>query len=378
MTKRPGLAPPLIALFLPALSAGGAERVMLAVAGEIARRGYRCDVVTAYPGGRWWDRIPSGVRHVPLERDKPLHATPRLVRYLQKEEPHVLLASVLSANIAAVLATRFTRTRCVLREAYRAEDDSRSPSAVTELGNRAALRWLYRRADAVVALTSGLAEHIIGITHIDPSKVYVIPNPHLPSLDTPAATRDATLVLACGRLEAQKDFATLLRAFSLVRNARSTRLVVLGEGSQLEMLRQLSVDLAIEKDVEFAGYTDNVQGWMGRAKVFVLTSRVEGFPNVLLEALANGCAVVSTNSSDAVAEILDEGRWGTIVPVGDISGVANGILAAMSWDNIENELPPLAKYDLSTIVDQYLEVFAIPVPNTTKRCAEEPRIKATT
>jgi glycosyltransferase involved in cell wall biosynthesis len=348
---------PRLTVFLPALSAGGAERVMLALVGEIARRGYLCDLVTAQSGGRWTNKVPEGVRHISLRSRKPLHAIPRLREYLRRERPQVILSSVFAANIAAIVATRGTSVRCVLREAYRAKDDARSTSQLTTISNHLALRWLYRRADAVISLSQALAEHIIGITRISKSRVFVIPNPHLPLTPQALPSRESDLIVACGRLEAQKDFKSLLNAFAQVQVTRASRLVLLGEGSQLDMLKCLAADLSIEDRVEFAGYSDDVHQWMRRAQVFVSTSRVEGFPNVLLEALASGCAVVSTASSDAVAEILENGDLGTIVPVGDVSGIAEGILAALSLAAPAATTSLTRKYDLSAVVDEYIKVL---------------------
>ena len=349
----------LLSFFLPSLSAGGAERVLMAVAGAVAERGFRCDLVTAQGGGRWQDRVPEGVRLVALDRRKPLHAVPGLARYLRRERPVALLASVFAANIAALLACAATGTRCVVREAYRAEEDAKSAGMLAALGNRLALRLLYRRADAVVALSPGLAEHIAQTAHVAPGKVVVIPNPHLARAgggDAPA--REPDLVLACGRLEPQKDFATLLRAFAMVRGERAARLVVLGEGSQLGLLRGLAEALGIAADVLFAGYAADAGAWMRRARLLVSTSRFEGFPNVLLEGLANGCRVVSTNSSDAVPDLLDGGRLGTIVPVGDVEAVARAIAGALATDAPAMDPAGLERrYGLQAIVDQYLDVL---------------------
>ncbi|HET6435314.1 MAG TPA: glycosyltransferase [Xanthomonadaceae bacterium] len=348
---------PLVALFLPQLAVGGAERVLLAMAGEFAGRGYRCDLVTAQDGGRWVGRVPAGVRHVSFGKAKPLHAVPSLVGYLRRERPAALLASVFAANIAAALACGLAGTRCILREASQAEEDARSTTRPGAFANRLALRVLYRRADAIVALTPGLAAHIARAARVPRDNVTVIPNPYLPSPEAGAAVaREADLVLACGRLEPQKDFDTLLRAFALVRREREARLVILGEGSAREALERHAQALGLEGTVTFAGYAADVHRWMRRATVLASTSRTEGFPNVLVEALGNGCRVVSTLASDAVAELLADGARGSIAPVGDADAVARGILAALSAPPVQ---PPAVaeKYDLAGIVDRYLALL---------------------
>lgn len=353
----------LISLFLPRLSAGGAERVLIAIAEEIAKRGYRCDLVTAAAGGRWEQRVPNGVRHIVLGYSKPLHATPKLVRYLRRERPTALLSSVFAANVAAVLACELSGTsvRCVLREAYRAGEDAKTTSIATRLANQFVIGHLYRRAAAIIALSGGLARHIHHLSSIDEARLFVIPNPSLSGTQKFAKStpdRDPQLLVACGRLEPQKDFATLLRAVSIIRKHHACRLIVLGEGSEMSKLRSLTTELGIENAVEFHGYSASPEVWMQRATVFVSTSRIEGFPNVLLEALDNGCRIVSTNSSDAVGEILDSGRLGAIVPVGNPSAIAAAIISAFALPSAPLVLPQ--RYDLQLIVDRYLEILIHP------------------
>lgn len=364
MKKSTAVEAPLVSVFLPQLSAGGAERVLIAIAGEIAKRDYRCDLVTAEAGGRWERRVPEGVRSISLSRKKPLYAVPDLVRYLRRERPVALLSSVFAANVAALLACGLagTTTRCVLREAYWAEEDAKAASVLARFASRLVLRHLYRRANGIIALTDDLASHIRQAACIEASRLFVIPNPNLPRLPSLAistAERDHSLIVACGRLEPQKDMATLLRAFSIVRSQGQYRLVVLGEGSQLSMLRDLAAALKIETAVDFLGYCSAPDTWMRQANVFVSTSRIEGFPNVLLEALDNGCRIVSTDSSDAVSDILKCGQLGAIVPVGDPAAVAGAILAAFAADtpmHVEN------RYDLQGIVDRYLQILTPPHP----------------
>jgi glycosyltransferase involved in cell wall biosynthesis len=347
------------------LAAGGAERVVLAVAGEIAGRGYRCDIVTAQSGGIWEEAVPQGVRHISLQEKKPLHAVLPLVRYLHRERPTALLSSVFAANIAALLACMAARVpvRCVVREAYRAAEEVSAGSIATTLANKLALRLLYRRADAVVALSDALAMHISLTAHVPRGRIHVICNPLLPGAMRRRSkqsnpTASIPLVLACGRLEPQKDFATLLRAFAIVHARVPARLVILGQGSQKVLLSTLADQLGIADAVEFAGHASDPHAWMEQARVFVSTSRCEGFPNVLMEALDSGCAVVSTESSDTVAEILDGGRLGTIVDVGDIAAVAKGILNIIDG---RTTYPPahdhLRQYDLSAIASKYFHVM---------------------
>lgn len=351
-----------MSFFVPALSAGGAERVVLNLVENFSHRGIRCDIVTSSPHGVWLSRIPKGVRHIALGPQKPLHAIPGLIRYLHRERPSVLLSTVFSANIAALVACTLHRTPCVIREANHSADDTCSGTALQTLANRTALRVLYPRADAIIALSNGLAGHLLELAPIDAAKITVIPNPApipAPAGLAPLRTAPEPLVLACGRLEQQKDFATLLEAFAKVLSARPARLAILGTGSLEERLRAQTRTLGIDAIVDFPGHVEDVNAWMRRASVFVLSSRWEGFPNVLLEAMMQKCPIVATDCSDAIAEILDGGKLGSIVPVGDANALGNALLAVMNGSQrFPDPSEHLARYGIDQIVQRYLDVLA--------------------
>lgn len=344
-----------ICLFLPSLDAGGAERVMLLLAGHLAARGRRCDLVTVRAGGQWLDRIPDGVRHVSLSRAKPLHAIVSLVRYLRADRPAVVMSSVLPANLVALLACAIARVPCVLREANRVEADSRATRHHATWRNQWLVRRLYPKATAVVALTDALADHLSSFARVPSSRIAVIPNP-APAL--PARSRAPhrpPLILACGRLVEQKDFAMLLHAVSLLRDA-PWKLVILGEGPLKQQLMMHARTLDISDRVSFAGYADDVGTWMAHASVFALSSQFEGFPNVLLEALSAGCPVVATQCSDAVDMLLSHGRHGAVVPVGD-STAMSGALRGVLDGSLRFAPARLDAYGLEAIGDRYIDVL---------------------
>lgn len=355
---------PTISILLPGFNVGGAERVLLSIAGELAKRGYACDVVSTSSGGVWRDRIPSGVRLVELCRSKPLHAIFDLWKYLRQEQPTVLFSSITNANIAALLATRMpgVRTRCVIREANTTEFDISDNNWTGRTLNKIALRCLYPHADALIALSEGIKRSVCTISKIESSKISVIPNPHLPvSSHTPVIhkkTSTEMLLIACGRLEPQKDFSTLIAAFACVRKRVNARLAILGVGYLASVLSNQAKKLGVSDFVDFIGHSPEPATWMRSADLFVLSSRWEGFPNVLMEALANGCAVVATDCSDAVGEILDHGRYGRICRVGDIDDMAVSILDVLEGrQTFPRADAHLRNYDLSAITDRYLSVL---------------------
>lgn len=348
-----------VALFLPSLSAGGAERVFLLLAESFVKSGRRCDIVVAAGGGVWERQVPDGVRLVSLGGRKPLFSVLRLIGYLRRERPAVLMSSIFPANIASLMACAVTSTPCVVREANRTADDIRTANALGTLANRVAMRLLYHRSDAVIALTPGLAAHLCDLGRVPPRIVSVIPNPATPT-DLPQIPPDARepLVLGCGRLVPQKGFSSLLTAFAFLVQEHDARLVILGEGPLGPELKRQAESLGICSRVEFAGHASNVGEWMNRARVFAMSSLWEGFPNVLLEALSAGCRVVATDCSDAVGELLDGGHYGTIVPIGDSRAMASGLAMALEGAATHDDRAQhLSRYDQDSIAMRYLEVL---------------------
>jgi glycosyltransferase involved in cell wall biosynthesis len=217
------------------------------------------------------------------------------------------------------------------------------------------MRMLYPSADAVVAVSNGVAQDLKKNAGLSPSLLRVIPNPVItPELisksqepqDHPWFTEGAApVLLGVGRLTRQKDFPTLLRAFALVRKSRPCRLMILGEGQDRASLESLTAELGIRDDVTMPGFVDNPYAYMSKSALLVLSSRWEGSPNVLTEALALGTPVVSTDCPSGPEEILDHGRFGPLVPMGHPDAMAHAILTTLH--------APLEKSLLKTAVRAY-------------------------
>jgi glycosyltransferase involved in cell wall biosynthesis len=200
-------------------------------------------------------------------------------------------------------------------------------------------RWFYPWADAVVTVSNAAGEDLVQITEISPEKVQTIYNPVVTDdlkekaaepVEHPWFQPEAPpVILGAGRLERQKDFETLIRAFRHVRTDRPARLIILGRGSLKEQLQGLAQSLGVGDDVLLPGFVNNPFTYMARSSVFVLSSRFEGLPGVLIQAMATGCPVVSTDCPSGPREILIDGELGPLVPVGDVEGLARGILETL-------------------------------------------------
>jgi glycosyltransferase involved in cell wall biosynthesis len=228
--------------------------------------------------------------------------------------------------------------------------------------------WFYPWAYQVVTISKGAQKDLTNISGLAPTAVTMIYNPVVTdelikkaqeSLNHAWFTQDAPpVILGVGRLEPQKDFETLIRAFQKVRDEREARLLILGEGEERKKLETLVQSLSLTDEVNMPGFVSNPFRYMANSDLFVLSSRFEGLGNVLVEAMTTGCPVVSTDCPSGPREILEDGRWGTLVQVGNENELATAILSEIDSPRCSDELRERAQaFSASQSVDQYLEVL---------------------
>ncbi len=369
MTPKPRR--PDAALFMGTLGGGGAERVMIDVARLLARRGLAVDLVVIRAEGPYLGIAPPEVRLVDLESKRMAMCLVKLVRYLRRERPRALLATMETAELVALLAkASFARdVRVVVRQAIAFS----AHYAHVGLKDRAIMRMLkllMPLANVVVANSRGSADDLERSIPRVAGRVRVVPNPVVtPELREQAAQPvehpwfadgEAPLVLAVGRLAPQKDHATLLRAFALVSRSEPARLVVLGDGPERGRLLRLAHELGIAERVDLPGFRVNPFAYMSKARLLANSSLFEGFPNVLAQAMACGTPVVSTDCEHGPREILEGGKWGRLVPVGDAEAMAEAILDTLRAPIEPGMLASRAgAYSAEASVERYVEALGL-------------------
>lgn len=360
-----------IALFVPDLTLGGAERVMVNLAENFAKRGRPVDLVLVRHEGLYLRDVPKEVRIIDLACGRVLHALPSLVRYLRRERPAALLATLTYANVLAIVATRMAGagTRIAVREANSLVRESAGATGFSARWLPTIAKWTYPWADAIVAVSHGAAQSLAEATGTPLARVHVLDNPVVNDtllaqaaepVDHPWFTTDngAPVVVAAGRLTAQKDWPTLFRAFAAVRKTRDARLLVLGEGELREELETLARTLGIDQAVSLPGLTRNPFAYMSRAALFVLSSAWEGSPGVLIQAMACGAPVVSTDCESGPREILRGGEFGRLVPVGNVDALAKAIDEALAAPRTSPPRSAWARFSQDAAADAYLGVLA--------------------
>lgn len=372
--RNSSLAPPVtqangkICLFLPSLEGGGAERMLVTLANGFARRAYSVDIVLAQARGPFLARVAPDVRVIDLKASRVVKALPALIAYLRRERPSAMLATLSNANVVALLARRLSRvsTRTVVREACtlsNVEGEDLLKNYVSKL-----MRWTYPWADRVVVISDGVGSDLRQFLGLRASKIKTIYNPVIGAelaghsaecVDHPwLQSGGPEVILAVGRLTRQKDYPTLLHAFAAVKKIRPSRLMILGEGPQRQELLELSKSLGISNEVAFLGFVANPWRYMRAADLLVLSSRWEGFGNVLPEAMACGTPVVSTDCPSGPREILEDGRWGALAPVGDAKELAACILQQLQVGAPDGMVESVLKrFHEDRITEEYLRVL---------------------
>lgn len=366
--------PEHIAIFAPSLSGGGAQRVMVNLVGAFTKRGLKVDLVLAQAEGPYLSEVPEAIRVVDLEAARVVATLPGLVRYLRRERPAVLLSAMDHANVVVLWAKRLAGvpTRIVVTVHTTLSHSTRSAPNARGRWIPYFVRWFYPWADAIVAVSQGVADDLVQTAGLARDRIQVIHNPvvTLELLEKAKAPLDddwfgpgePPVILGVGRLTKAKDFPTLIRAFARVHNQCPARLMILGEGEDRPALEDLVRELDLEADVALPGFVDNPYAYMARAAVFVLSSAWEGFGNVLVEAMAVGTPVVSTDCPGGPAEIMDGGKYGSLVPVGDVAALAGAVSAALDKTYQTERLKRRAEeFNLERITRQYMEVLGVGV-----------------
>lgn len=360
---------PHIALFLRTLGGGGAERVLLNLAQGFIEYGCKVDLVlSAGEGLELWN-LPPSIRVIDLKVPRVSASLPKLVQYIRRERPTALIPSLHYANEVALLAKYLSGTPV---KVLVPEHNALSIELLKhEKGSRKhliplAVRLLYPFADQVIAVSHGVAQDLSEVSGIPKERIQVIYNPvilpHVSELSRQPLEHSwfqpgqPPVILGVGRLEAQKDFAMLIRAFARVRQVRPARLVILGWGPDRPVLEALVENLGLQEDVSFPGFVNNPYAYMARSALFALSSAWEGLPTVLIEAMSLGIPVVSTNCKSGPAEILDDGRYGELVPVGDSEAMAEAIVQGLSETAKIASSTWLDQFTLQSSIEHYLKM----------------------
>ena len=356
-----------IAFFLPDLRMGGAEHMMAVIASAIAKRGYIVDFVLVKAEGPYLSHLDEKVRIIDLNKKSTYLSLFDLINYFRKKKPDFVLSSLDLTNIVALLARSVAKypKYSIIRLANTQSIVSRSP--IKKIIEKYLIKILYPKADAIVAVSKSVLEDFKFYTNINHPSIEVIFNPiinegiaqkAIEPINHPWLNpKTVPVIIAIGRLSEQKNFSLLLRSFAKVLQSTKTRLIIFGEGPLRSSLEFLVKELNIHDWVLLPGMVANPYNYLKNADLFVLSSNYEGLPNVLVEALACGCPVVSTDCRSGPREILDGGKYGILAEPDDDDALANAIIQTLNSEKRITPLTWLNQFSEEVIVGKYLNLM---------------------
>ena len=359
-----------IALFVSDLRGGGVERVRLLLAREFLSKGHDIDLVLLRKQGDLVAQVPEQARIIDLKADRARQGFVPLVRYLRERGPDALVASMWPLTTLAVLAAKVAgfRGRILVSE-HNVLTRSGPCDGMAGLVLRASMRWVNGRADTVVGVSEGVINdlHFLGLPKGAGKVIYNpvaisselgVPNTWIGQgwFSHPLAKR----LIAVGSLKEQKDYPTLLSSVKRVVDAgQDVSLLILGTGPLEGELEDQRRALGLEDHVHFGGFVSDPGPYYRAAGLFVLSSAWEGFGNVIVEAMAAGTPVVATDCTSGPAEILEDGRYGELVPVGDAEALAKAITESLtSTHDAETLRSRAADFSVEKVGEEYLRALS--------------------
>jgi glycosyltransferase involved in cell wall biosynthesis len=363
---------PVVAIFVATSGHSGVDRLIGHLAPAIARRGYPVDLLKIKGHGPHFDEMPPGVSRIDLGSKHVYASFSPLARYMKRSRPAVMLTDKDRVNRTALLARKWAGAplRLIVSSGTTISIDLAHRGLFERWLQKNSMRFLYPWAEGIIVTSNGVADDMAAYTGLARDRIAVVPCPVV-SKDL-FGRRQARpehpwfqksgppVILGVGELGPRKDFATLIRAFARLRRRQPCRLVIIGKGKAHKRLMHTARECGVAADVDLPGFVSNPYPYMAHAGLVAMTSHWEGLGFVLIEAMALGTPVVSTNCPSGPSEILADGRYGPLVPIGDDAALARAMAATL-----RHPLPPAVlrdaarPYEIERSTTAYLETMGL-------------------
>lgn len=357
--------PAKVAIFVPTLEGGGAEASMIRLANGLAGRGFKVDLVLKKNVGEHSQLVSENIRIIDFQAPSMRHTLGKLISYLRKEQPSVLISALELPNLVSIFARMAVRKKPRVIISIRGVF-SQQKAIFNKRIDRLLFRLIYPLADWIVCVSNSNAEDAIRYLHLPRRKVKTIYNPVIDEELYRKSNEPVTFdwfdkpgkktILTIGRLEEVKDQKTLIHAFRMVKETCDTRLIILGEGSLRTELMKLIADNGLEEDVIMPGFISKPHNILIHSDVFVMSSLHESLSEVTIQSLACQCPVVST-ACGGPEEILDNGRYGHLVSIGDAQEMAKAILLVFEGDKRLAPKDWLVQFQCDRNIEQYIKLM---------------------
>lgn len=361
-----------IAFILPSFDGGGAERVIVNLANGFTNSGLFVSIIVLNSHGSYINEANNKVKIINLNKKRTLYSYFSLLKFVRDSKPNVLFSTMPHINILALfIKIVYKKYTVVIRESNTTSEQSKSKTSVKWHIIKLLRRVLYNKADLIVCPSAGVAEDLLHheklfLKHI---QLVVIPNPcNYNSLlirstepikdEFMLRNNNTKFIIGIGALSKQKDFSTLIKAFSIIDKRIDCKLIILGDGSERDNLESLVSSLGIQEKVYMPGFVDNPFNYLISSDVFVLSSIYEGLPNALIQALLLDVPCISTNCKSGPNEILANGDYGQLVKIGDPISMSKAIYNVLSGKWVRGKNIDKSKYFVEETVSRYLSLRA--------------------
>jgi glycosyltransferase involved in cell wall biosynthesis len=361
---------PRLAFLITNMKGGGAEKVTLNLANGFCLRGYHVDLILFQTEGVFLNGLLPSIRIISLNVQSLRHGLLPLIRYIRKAKPKFLFANMWPISIIAMIAKLFSgmNLRVLIVEHAIISTSEIFESRTTEYLARITIRLIYPLASNIIAVSNGVANDLAFFGHLDLNKIRIINNPIVDSKPFPAFegvlpptswwNGSHLRIIAAGSLKWIKGFDVLIKAMAELILRLDVKLLILGEGPERSNLEMQINALGLQEYVFLPGFADTPDVYFKHANLFVLSSRYEGFGNVLVESLAVGTPVVSTDCPSGPREILLNGYYGQLVPVDEPSALVFAIVEALNSSHDTEQLILRAKdFSIDNSLDEYESNF---------------------
>jgi glycosyltransferase involved in cell wall biosynthesis len=361
---------------IPSLAGGGAEKVITILLKHLNRDKFSLKLMLFNKIGEHLKAVPNDVEIIDLNKRTRwdfFKLIFKLRAIVKEEKPDILFSTLVYANIVTVLSGLFLqkRPRIVIREANNYK--MYFPYIRLKILKTILMQFTYKKASKIIVISKGLKNGLSEKFKIQEQQIEVIYNP----IDIGEITRlrgeiiahpfienNIPTVISIGRLSRQKNFELLLNAFALVIKEIPTCLIIVGQGELKDKLQFLSKTMGIDKYVYFAGFQRNPFAWLAKADLFVLSSRWEGFGNVIIEAMACGVPVISSDCPSGPNEIIESEKNGMLVPVNNADLLAKSMIRLLTNREekkriCQNAYESIKKFDVANITSKYEKVFLL-------------------
>lgn len=356
-----------VAFVIGSMRAGGAERATLNLINGLSQRGLSIDLVLLSSKGEFVNEISKSIHIVSLNKSRTIYSVKAFQIYLKENNPDIIVAIQNHIQLLVLLSIKLShwKGKIILNEQ---STFSRNVTGIKGGVQKLLSKYLFQSAHVITSVSKGVKDDFIKSFPSLHIKNSVIPNAIITDQFDEYKNHPVKhhffeaggkVVIAAGRLVKSKNFAVLLKAFAMAKKEKDIKLIILGDGPELFSLQQLAIELNISDDVSFQSYVQYPSQYFSKASVFVLSSDYEGLPSVIIEALACGCKIVSTNCENGPAEILMNGTFGWLVPVGDVNALSSSILVALKTEIDSNQLIERSKdFHQKKVVEQYESLFS--------------------